>query len=176
MTHPPVVFLDIDGVLNHKVLYRAMESRRGNNTPVDWLDPVCIRRLDAFCAAVGAVVVISSSWRTYGPEKGHPGEPYEWAAEILASAGLRAKIIDGTPDKAEKHGSLWLGSTRWTESRAWLDAHPKVTRWVIFDDVDLEGIPGEWFVRFVRTDIAVGLTDRDVACAVAALDATPAPT
>lgn len=121
----PIVFLDIDGVLNHWRLYAELEERAGHTAPADWLDRECIARLDALCDATGAEVVISSSWRLYGEEKGvTPG--WRWAADVLREAGLRATVIDGTPDLREHYAPLYgetrVERSRWHEIWAWLAA------------------------------------------------------
>lgn len=160
----PVVFLDIDGVCNHRRLYAELSGKRGQTEPADWLDPACVARVDALCARTGAVVVISSSWREYL-------QTHERVAEVLASRGLTARVVDGTPRLIDMvalaAADPATAETRWTEVRAWLDAHPEVTRWVILDDCDWPGFPP---ARFVRTDIRVGITDDDAERAARVLE------
>lgn len=159
----PVVFLDIDGVLNHAMLYAQLQGRHGSTEPVDWIDPACVARLDALCERTGAVIVLSSSWRRiFGVEH---------TFDVLRAAGLATVVIDGTP----MHGATEPGENvvneRWGEIRAWLDEHDTHASWVILDDAELADAPAE---RFVRTSIAVGLTDADVERAVAILGPAPA--
>jgi hypothetical protein len=177
--HPPVIFLDIDGVLNHHETYRLCAQRPGQTAPADWLDPACVARVNALCERTGAVLVISSSWREY--LDGWRGVAAVLAARgltaaVLAARGLTAAVIDQTPDRATREGLLWTTGTRWDEIDYWLTWHPDVTRWVVLDDCEVgAACPRE---HFVRTDIAVGLTDADVERAAVALaldaDAPPA--
>jgi hypothetical protein len=154
----PIVFLDVDGVLNHSDWYEHLRPRYGTTAPVDWLDPACVARLDRLCRATGAAVVVSSSWRLYLRDKGG-------VAPVLAAAGLTAPVVGETPDHTETRDPDLLAASRWGEIRAWLAAHPGVTRWAAIDDCDW-GIPAE---RFVRTSLAVGLTDGDCERAAAIL-------
>lgn len=147
-----VIFLDIDGVLNHAGWYELLKPRLGTTKPVDWLDPACINRLNRLCTDTGASLVISSSWRTY----------LAHTEDVLRAAGLTAEVIGATPDDnpVSLDDEARTEKGRWCEIRAWLDAHPEVERWCVIDDLPLVGVPGE---RFVRTDLAVGLTDEDCA-------------
>lgn len=161
-----VVFLDIDGVLNHQRLYDSLRSRAGRTTPSDWIDADCVARLDALCARTGARLVISSSWRTYADIPGQPVGGLTGTVAVLRSRGLVADVIGATPDHATPEmRAQQERAPRWPEIRAWLEAHPAV-RWVVLDDSEIPGTPED---RFVRTDIAVGLTDEDCERAALAL-------
>ncbi len=149
-----VLFLDIDGVLNHPALYRSLEPRRGKTSPEDWLDRVCVARINALCERAGAVVVISSSWREY--------LPHDQLVAVLQSAGLTASLIGATPQLTTNAGQLVIAQGRWAELQAWLREHPEVTAWVTLDDTAW-GFPAE---RFVQTGGAMGVTDADVERAV----------
>ena len=161
----PVVFLDIDGVLNHVRLYRWMRDRAG--PPAEWLDPACIARVNTLCKRTGAKLVISSAWRTY-EIPGTTERGWRGAAEVLRARGLTAEVIDGTPvlESPAPGSALVVAAGRWPEIRAWLDAHPEVDRWVVLDDMLLPEVPPG---RHVRTDIEVGLTNADVERAVECL-------
>lgn len=156
-----VIFLDIDGVLNHTVLY-AENALRGPTPPVGWIDRACVARLDALCARTGAAVVISSGWRTYESIPGATQGGWRGATEVLRAAGLRAEVIGATPDSTRQVGGLSMADDRGLEILSWLCEHPEVERWVVLDDCDMGVDPG----RFVRTSIAVGLTDADCERAV----------
>lgn len=156
----PVIFLDVDGVLNHPGVYAECAKRPGQTRPVEWLDRTCIARVSALCERTGAVVVISSGWRRYLGAEG--------AAAVLREGGLTAPVLGATPEApfAEIPGAV--EPMRWGEIRQWLASRLDVTRWVVIDDLALEGVPAE---RFVRTDGAVGITEADCERAAAALGA-----
>lgn len=142
----PVLFLDVDGVLNSERWWASMPPPP--NPPPQWVDPACVARLDALARETGARLVLSSSWRLIlGVEK---------TGAALASRGLSAPLAGETPVRTHDGAE----ADRWGEIRAWLDLHPEVTRWAIVDDLPLAGVPDG---RLVQTSIAVGLTDEDCA-------------
>ena len=160
----PVVFLDIDGVLNHHGVYDANAARRGQTRPVDWLDPSRVALLNRLCERTGAVVVISSAWREYLGG-------WQAVQAVLVEAGFTGTVIGQTPDRVTREGLLWLSGTRWDEIEYWLTWRPDVTRWVVLDDCEVgEACPRE---RFVRTSINTGITAADVDRATAILQETP---
>lgn len=158
---PSVVFLDIDGVLNHTGVYAECAKRPGQTDPDDWIDPECVARLDTLCAATSASLVISSSWRIYL-------KTAEGVAKVLRTRGLRAPVVGATPSLAPDSSGLF---PRWREIETWLAEHPEVTSYVIVDDTNWPLFPPS---RFVRTNPATGLTDADVARAIWILTEGPA--
>lgn len=144
MSHPPVLFLDIDGVLNGHEYDEGAESNR--------IRPECVARLNEVLADTGASLVISSAWRymILGGAMNLAGFTY-----LLRTHGVRC------PGRVIGH----IGRDTQTEDpnergrliKAWLAERPEVTRWAVVDDMALgfEGMP------FVRTDGRVGLTVAD---------------
>lgn len=153
-----VIFLDIDGVLNHPGVYAECAKRPGRTRPVDWLDRACVARINTICARTGAAVVISSGWRRY--------LGMEAAVDVLREGGLSAVVRGATPEAPFPELPDAVLLMRWGEIRAWLDAHSDVTQWVVVDDLALQDVPEG---RFVRTDGAVGITDADADRIAAAL-------
>jgi hypothetical protein len=165
----PVVVLDLDGVVNHQRLYDANLARGTPTPPEGWIDRACIARINSICERTGARIVISSSWRTYETIRGQPVGGLVGTVAVLRACGLTAEVIGATPDHAtpeqrERHQR----ADRWPEIHEWLAAHPEVGAWVVLDDSELPGVPA---AAFVRTDIAVGITDADVERAVRVLSA-----
>ena len=131
-----IVFLDIDGVLNN--VASAAEG-------VDIIPEkvILVRRL---CEITGAEIVISSSWRIM----------YDLAhiRDVLYHTGLKqVQVIDETPRLNS------IGSTRGHEIQKWLDEHPEVTEYVIFDD-DSDMLPDQK-LNFIKTENFVGLTYKE---------------
>lgn len=104
-----VIFLDIDGVLNHAGTEERYEGMLG-------IDRILLRRFYRVLKYSKAHVVLSSSWR-YGPG---------WR-ERMKAAGLHCELLDKTP---EFNGLTSRGS----EVKEWLDLHPEVTQYAILDD------------------------------------------
>lgn len=153
----PIVFLDIDGVLNSQAWLDGLNRRVEcvgvwDEEWADQLDPACVARLGRIVAATGAAVVVSSSWREV--------MPISQVAAHLRARGFAGDVIDRTPTTGY----------RGEEIRAWLDRHAMVDRYVILDDDPRAGGPD----RHVKTAWAVGLTDADVERAVAILSAPAA--
>lgn len=124
----PVIFLDVDGVLNHQ---DCPEWQSGS-----WrvLDQSCVFLVRRICEETGAVIVLSSSWRT------------DDDAVALLRTIFGDRIIGQTPLGREE-GGLFVAVPRRDEIQAWLTAHPAEWRvCVIDDDTDAE-VPGLPFVR-----------------------------
>lgn len=141
MIAPPIIFLDFDGVI------MTAEPTSRFRVP----DPRAIRNLNALVRATGGFVVISSTWRGLGLGR---------CRAILRDAGFDGKPIGITP-------SLHFGRDnycRGDEIAAWLRAKRQEERPILIldDDYDM----GALMHRLVRTKSAIGLTMRDVDCAV----------
>lgn len=134
-----VLFLDVDGVLNHEAVYLE-----GGTHPR--LDAACLARLKRVLEITGAVIVLSSSWRFYIADR-HLAPAFDWA-------GI-PRWIDVTPRAPDGH--------RGTEVAAWLREHQlrervAVERYAIIDD-DSDFLPSQQS-QFVHTSFREGgLTD-----------------
>jgi hypothetical protein len=147
-----VIFLDFDGVLNSHAWFDAEPSPK-----IDEFDPACVARVDKICRRSGAVVVISSSWRS--------GTPFHRLADFLMAQGLQAKVVGTTPaDYQEKFRE------RGDEIEEWISRNRKnLESFVILDD---DGDMGKLKKFLVQTDPKIGITDADVDSAVAILEET----
>ena len=162
-----VLFLDIDGVLNRTVIANHIR-----------LESELVARLKGLVEAEDLDIVLSTFWRHFT----------EYVGYVLHRHKIDAtRVIGCTPGRAysiEKATSRGLTpsphptaeyANRACEIRAWLDAHPHVTRYVILDDKPsaAEG-DAELEVHFVRTDPALGLTAENVEDARSILQTTSA--
>lgn len=117
-----VIFLDIDGVLNHKEFFKRKKDLLYNNHiklpfPFDSFDVNIIHNLNKFWEEYSDVkLVISSSWR-WNDDLG----------DILKQVGLKKKIDDITPTIITNH--------RGEEIQMFIDKH-NVKNYVIIDDID----------------------------------------
>jgi hypothetical protein len=121
-----VIFLDIDGVLNHEDSLKRGTSACKNMTTRDiylgMLERDKVALVNQIILATGAFVVVSSVWRM--------GDEADWleTQSMLYEKGLIPEsIMDRTPHS-------W-GARRGAEIGVWLEKHEKVVdRFVILDD------------------------------------------
>lgn len=125
-----VIFLDIDGVLNHQKHYEWLietdePTPLQRTYPYTELNPKSCQLLNEIIKETGAEIVVSSSWRLDGENR---------LNYLFKYFGL-PRIYDITP---------CLNTARGIEIGAWLAAHPEVIDYVILDDdedMNVEQIP-----------------------------------
>jgi hypothetical protein len=157
----PLLFLDIDGVLNSGAFLVGLHQRGKQANvflvdpregAVEHIDPVRIERLNRITEATGASIVLSTSWRClFGPAD---------TETMLRARGVAAPIVGATPriyDEPRGH-----------EIATALLSHPGATYVVLDDDHDAGVGHG---VRFVH--VADGLEDSHVEAAIAVLREEP---
>jgi hypothetical protein len=158
-----IIFLDFDGVLNSAASFLYEDRKRSGKgrkhrqsfCPVnETLCHVCTSNFKHILDQVqNAQIVISSSWRTH--------YDLDWLRAKLEEYGIDGKrVIDKTPVVLPEKMSMHV--ERGVEIKAWLDAHPEVTNFVILDDnyigppfQDNHIDPGP---NFVKSHWNVGLT------------------
>ena len=151
-THPPVVFLDIDGVLN----------RTSGATHIR-LDQDLVSRLRTIVQHSGCRFVLSTFWRGFD----------SYVRYILHRHGIDAALVIGVTPGSE-HGQWGAAqgleasalddaqyTSRAAEIHAWLAAHPAVTHFAVLDDRPTAS-DQRLAAHFVQTDHRSGLTDADV--------------
>lgn len=114
----PIVFLDIDGVLNTSKNYH--EWNMANSANDIWVpdaddpfilklfDPINVAHLNTLTTCINAEIVVSSSWRMLYKND------FNKLRDILISAGVVANIIGTTPTIIpEREGAIqaWLLGT-----------------------------------------------------------------
>jgi hypothetical protein len=165
----PVIFLDIDGVLNSIDFSKRTEHKWPDwpKWPDGQIDRDAVAHLNRLITATGAKIVISSSWRKMlDPEE---------LAKVLARNGCIGEVIDETPDFFKLE--FWERPTpdgrfvRGDEIQAWLDEHPEVEAFVIFDD---DSDMGHLVDRLIQTDCQTGLLAEHVERAIALLTSSSA--
>ncbi len=147
-----LIFLDIDGVLNHYVSPYDADAPTIHND--------LIRKLNEIIRATGAKIVLSSAWRQY-IHNGYMTEPgFHF---LLRSHGLTAltEIIGVTRPSKFSEGAN--PDFRHNQIKDWMwDNRGLVKSFVILDDMSIKGYPD----NFVQTDESVGLTDENVTRAI----------
>lgn len=136
-----LVFLDIDGVLNHGVRYERFDFPR--------LFPEHCARFQQLCLRADAEIIVVSNWKGIIPA--------ELLVEHLRAAGITASVRGATPFRA----------TRGEEVKLWREMNLHQEPYVILDDRTdyMASQP------LVRTEDAVGLLDEHVERALQLLEA-----
>jgi|688.fasta_scaffold12985_13 hypothetical protein len=173
-----IIFLDIDGVLNHQNWYSYRHKEIDQNDivshyPFYEFDPKSIEQLNRIIEETGAKVVVSSTWRM--------GRTISQLQEILDRVGFVGEVIDTTPhfyvkgtdNEGEKIGytiprgceiEWWLKNKgkfqriNWSteEQQKFID-NAIVKNYVILDD-DSDMLYGQR-EHFVKTYFMNGLTE-----------------
>ena len=134
-----VIFLDIDGVLNHEKHYKWL-IETDEPTPLQQVypysefNPESCKILNRIIDETDAKIVLSSSWRLDGINRMN---------SLFKHFGL-PRIYDITPSLCGRFGSLCRGK----EIDKWLSEHHEVTKYVILDDdTDMEEYQLPFFIK-----------------------------
>lgn len=150
---PRVIFLDVDGVLNH---LKAFEEQKGCGAEV--ICPAALEMLRQLVYFSRAKVVLSSTWRK-GREPNRLVECLrkhgvldeahdDWKTKDWVCKPQRILPPDVQPPSSAEYGC------RGDEIAEWLSRHPEVTQYVILDD---DGdMLDEQRPFFVQTDFRAG--------------------
>jgi hypothetical protein len=159
----PIVFVDIDGVLNSPRDYHewnaAWRETRPDGDP--WHDPTedphvlklfnkdLVAKLNSITDPVDADVVVSSSWRLFYASR------FDKLRDILKAAGVHANVLEATPVGFPE---------RWEAILIWLHTRGKGQRvqYVILDDEAPRFRMTHINAHLVQTSSVVGLQDHDV--------------
>ena len=149
----PIIFLDIDGVLNSgdwaEELYNNPNPKYSN-----FCDPKIVDRLIKFLQSTGFMLVLSSSWRI----SSNILKTFKILDRIPYLNNLSPYIIGQTCrlNICRTNGKNWC---RGDEIKVWVDEFKPSYYMIIDDDTDMLT---EQFPRFVQTDSEHGLTDNDL--------------
>jgi hypothetical protein len=173
-----IIFLDIDGVLNHELWYRRRHEELYSESilmqhPYDNFDPLCIEQLNRIVDQTGAKAVVSSTWRH--------GKTVQELHALLTFVGFKGEVISKTPDFHARGNTIdgdpiAYDVPRGCEIDWWLDNEGKFQRinWspeiqeeyiekalvknyiILDDDSDMLYCQRE---HFVRTNSYSGLTE-----------------
>jgi hypothetical protein len=135
----PILFLDIDGVLN-----RAGFQPEDTIDLASWIEPELAARLDGVAREIDAELVLSSDWRIERTVEDLRGE--------LARAGIGVALRGTTP--------VLAGQARWREIEAWMVEHCLQHEDVVI--VDDEPTMGRLAKRHVRITPRAGFDDAAV--------------
>jgi hypothetical protein len=141
---PPILFLDIDGVL---IAFPEGEPTAHQFTPR------CVAELKTVIAALpGLRVVFSTSWRL--------GKHVNRLQDQWLANGLPVEITrDGTPE-LQPDPTVPRFHLRGRGIQAWLENHPEITRWAVIDDDRWAIEPILQADRCVFTDASRGMEEK----------------
>ncbi len=133
-----IIFLDIDGVLNSRQYDLCRSENDGN------IDVTRLEMLKSLTDVTYAEIVLTSTWRSHwDPDGINTDDIGKGLEEIFVKYGMT--LYGKTP---------YLGNDRAKEIMAWIEEHPEVESFVIFDDIKLGW--GELDEKVVKTDPRIG--------------------
>ncbi len=141
-----IIFLDIDGVLNHQEFY---ESDRWNKEMRD-IDPKSVEKLNSLIENTGADIVVSSAWRI--------GKTVKQLQVELSDLGIKGKIIGRTDSSDKSYIVRGVEIYAWllTQGREQFKLPYDFKEYVILDDSN--DMLLQQINNFVHIDNFVGLT------------------
>ena len=140
-----IIFLDIDGVLNHEEWYDKVVTSKIKPINQD-LDPSSIGKINRIISLTDAKIVLSSSWRVDS----------NCSTTLYKSGLFKDSIIDKTPYIRHDENHM-----RGFEIQKWLDETGyKISSYVIIDD-DKDMLDSQ-MNNFIQTSRWTGITDEDV--------------
>lgn len=149
-----IIFLDIDGVLNHQAYYESDRWDKSGKRDSD-IDPKSVEILNGIIKNTGAKVVISSTWRI--------GRTIEELQQALERKGFTGEIIDFT-DRLFFTGGGNYTACRGDEIYKWIKDNEELIgskyyeykSYVILDD-DSDMLLGQ-ANNYINIDQFVGIT------------------
>ena len=153
-----IVFLDIDGVLNSGFWNESHQREISDGTLIDEEKVALLGKL---VKRTGAKLVLHSGWRFWFGEGLQPlRKEAERFVEVLKLYDM--VITDVTPDLTTEEicRTKKFSLVKAQEILAWLEKHPRISRWIVLDDLELHDASVKR--QQVQTDANVGLTEGDV--------------
>lgn len=136
-----VIFLDIDGVLNHEDYYKwryeeITVNHKQFSYPYSEFSPDSIKQLNRILKETDAEIILSSSWRF---------DDFDYLNNLFKELGIEKPIVDVTPSLYNVFNSSLC---RGKEIDKFLSEHPDIDRYVILDDdSDMEPHQFDYFVK-----------------------------
>jgi len=149
-----VIFLDIDGVLNHEIWFKGWKEYKElcggivDHEKRRWFDPRCVALVNRLTDETNAKIVLSSTWRQ--------GVPVNDLKELLKGVGITGELIDKTP-KIYPPAGIGGSLPRGFEIQTWLKKTKEtIESYVILDD-DSDMLL-EQSSNFIKIDTYCGIT------------------
>ena len=152
----PILFLDVDGVLNTFPRAAADEVSTPEGAA---LSASRVRALAALVTKLDCRLVLSSTWRLTPPLRSS-------LERRLAAAGVdRSRLLGATPERScRRYTDDAMAATRAEEIRGWLASHQDTdgVAWLAIDDLSLAEHLGADGVHAVLTKSSEGLSHRKI--------------
>ena len=155
-----IIFLDIDGVLNHDDWYvskKFAQLSTADDVELD-VDPRCAQRIIDICSQCNAKIVISSSWRLN----------MHGTIKRLEKGGIPQELIIGSTPVFTFISSPNLDRSRGGEIEAYLSQCGDVTNYAIIDD--RSDFHPHQHPHLIHINPKCGLTDKDTKIAIQILN------
>lgn len=127
-----LIFLDVDGVLNHKKWFKSQIPKRGR-TEMEYygslIDPVAVKNLNWLVQESDAEIVVSSTWRLRHMDKLPHLLNERGLEDRVVGPTTQAVIIDRTPD-------IYVDDTPWIRKPE--DRPRNYTRFVFERGMEIE--------------------------------------
>ena len=158
-SHPKVLFLDVDGVLNHA----RCKARLPHDPRFRGIMRKKVEILNRILEQTDAAIVLSSSWRKPNNER-----EKKFLLEKGGIHDIKRRYLGDTPILQPQHLSE-VDAPREDEIAAWIKEHDFQGRFAIVDDLpDM----GPLTKHFFRTSDVTGLTDEVADRMIARLNGT----
>lgn len=139
----PILFLDVDGVLN---------AHSNTDRECKGIDPTMLHHLSTITIATNCVIVVSSTWRFI---------PRRMQRLLSSLFTIGSGVIGTTPVLSKKSpGGIYLGMSRGDEIQAWIDEYKNTTEYdtdnivILDDDNDMKHLKH----RLILAESMTGLT------------------
>lgn len=143
-----VIFLDVDGVINHSYYY--FEIGNEEDKCYQYLSKELIENVKKIVDQTGAKIVLSSSWKSSVDDNLEPrSEMGQYLVDALAKSGL---FLYGKTET--------LGINRYQEIKVWIQNHPKTTQYVILDDSDYSW--NDLSLNWIQCNARIGISESNV--------------
>jgi hypothetical protein len=163
--HTPLVFLDIDGVVNCDSI--AVKFTAPSGIVIPGIDPLLVAKVNRIVDAVPDVLfILSSTWRQW----------YQPTIDYLIAQGFRGTIVGHTTRSRYRHDDSDLlplstndvmdRPARGAQILDFIDCFFYKGSYVALDDDDDCGVLGS---RWIQTDADHGITDSDIDRAIQTL-------
>lgn len=156
----PIIFLDIDGVMNSgdwaNTLYESKNNPEAEHYPIwyhEWCDVTSVQALKDFCDKTGFMIVITSSWRG-----SNIFETFDNLTKVYGFRKLFPYIIGQTfrLNIGRTGGKSWI---RGDEIKVWCDEYKPSWYGILDDDGDM--LP-EQEKHFLKINAEHGLHEEEL--------------